>query len=241
MEARTPSGRQLPSESRRWLGRGSKGVSCNADLAAWPISMGWTQASPSHPRSSGSQGWAEFRAAYQHLHQDESPHPSAPICCAAQGVSPLHPSIVWGVSVIQERKIFSELLRQTQMQPDSPATVSCVCGSVPLCLSWQHAFHSQLQTRSLRPSWGPRYSSGLTVAPKGLGACPLNLPVPVKQMRLAQAPHLPVGPHCPEPTAPPLGLGPLQSNQRGTLSPAFSKLCRGRYSFLHISSDYRGR
>lgn len=77
MEARTPSGRQLPSESRRWLGRGSKGVSCSADLAAWPISMGWSQASPSHPRSSGSQGrWAEFRAAYQHLRQDESPPPS---------------------------------------------------------------------------------------------------------------------------------------------------------------------
>lgn len=42
--------------------------------------------------------------------------------------------------MIQERRIFSELLRQTQIQPDSPATVSCVRGSSTL---------SQLATRLL--------------------------------------------------------------------------------------------
>lgn len=85
----------------------------------------------------------------------KAPTPMSPICCLAQGASPLHPSIVWGVLVIQERRIFSEQLRQTQIQPDSPATVSCACGSFPLCLSWQHVFYSKPQTMSLPASWGP--------------------------------------------------------------------------------------
>lgn len=85
----------------------------------------------------------------------KAPTPMSLVCCLAQGASPLHPSIVWKVLVIQERRIFSEQLRQAQIQPDSPATVSCVCDSFLLCLSWQHAFYSKPQMKSLPASWGP--------------------------------------------------------------------------------------
>lgn len=71
--------------------------------------------------------------------------------------------------MIHKRRIFSERLRQMQIQPDSPATVSCVRGSFFLCPSWQHAFYSKHQMKSLPASQGPQWHL------KGWDAYILNL------------------------------------------------------------------
>lgn len=60
-----------------------------------------------------------------------------------------------GVLVNQERRILSEQLRQTQIQPDSPATIPCVHGSFSLCPSQTHAFYSNPPMKSLPATWGP--------------------------------------------------------------------------------------
>lgn len=138
-EARKPNGRYLlkPQWEVAWMRRVGQ-VSCRGDSLSCTISMGWPRgfiiplppvAEEAEAIKLGSVVVISNRAKLK------APTPMSPICCLAQGASPLHPSIVWGVLVIQERRIFSEQLRQTQMQPDSPATVSCVHGSFPLCVS----------------------------------------------------------------------------------------------------------